>query len=114
MIDNALRVFTATCGGNCEVRKVLEELENTIFCRSPNAFGKRGSICFTIYILLTSLEGTLWSYYAGEISSPSISQIKEAADLLINVFWESISFKHANVTAPFFEALRAHGKMPAS
>lgn len=119
MIKKALRVKTATCfqnyllqcSGSSEIivapafvqvqldlvidgrraeleKEVLAELQKTVFSRKKKHWL---SIFFTIYILLTSLEETLWSHYAWRTKGLpptefSDERAQEMADVLISVY----------------------------
>ena len=119
MIKKALRIKTATClqnyllqcSGSSEIivapafvqiqldllidgrraeleKEVLAELQKTVFSRKKKHWL---SIFFTIYILLTSLEETLWSYYAWRTkglpsSDFSYERAQEMAEVLISVY----------------------------
>ena len=127
-------------GRRAELEKeVLAELQKTVFSRKKKYWL---SIFFTIYILLTSLEETLWSHYAWRTKGLSSSDFsyeraQEMADVLISVYRainqgnqpfvkvgdgnevsNLLCGEYGNGATTIFEAVKAlvtaHGKTPAS
>ena len=66
-------------------REVLAELQRTVFSRKRQSWL---AIFFTIYVLLSTLEETLWSHYAWKIKGwgPRAEFTEQRAQEISNVF----------------------------